>query len=137
VTTAVVDSRKNMAEKAPSRPDFRGEILGKVTAADRGLVESPVLAAGNTLEEAILQGFFELVEREAFAIWWYNWLRLPEVDVESFGDEYLASAREYYRRLHRDMWVLDVTGDLGIPVFVALSRRTDAEAELNPVPVIA
>ena len=29
-------------------------------------------AAGNTLEEAIVQGFLELVERDAYAIWWYN-----------------------------------------------------------------
>ena len=29
-------------------------------------------AAGNTLEEAILQGILELVERDAVAIWWYN-----------------------------------------------------------------
>ena len=29
-------------------------------------------ASGNTLEEAILQGFLELVERDALAIWWYN-----------------------------------------------------------------
>ena len=86
-------------------------------------------AAGNTLEEAILQGFFELVERDAFAIWWYNRLRLPGVDLESFGDDYLASARDYYRRLHREMWVLDVTGDLGIPAFVSLSRRTDTDVE--------
>ncbi len=86
-------------------------------------------AAGNTLEEAILQGFFELVERDAFAIWWYNRLRFPALDLESFGDDYLASAHGYYRGLHRDLWVLDVTGDLGIPVFVALSRRTDTEVE--------
>ncbi len=86
-------------------------------------------AAGNTLEEAILQGFFELVERDAFAVWWYNRLRLPAVDLESFGDEYLASAREYYRGLNRELWVLDVTNNLGIPVFVALSRRTDKDAE--------
>ena len=33
-----------MAEKTPPRPDFRGGILGNVTAADRGLVETPVLA---------------------------------------------------------------------------------------------
>ena len=32
-------------------------------------------AAGNTLEEAIVQGFLELVERDAYAIWWYNRLR--------------------------------------------------------------
>ena len=86
-------------------------------------------AAGNALEEAILQGFFELVERDAVAIWWYNRLRLPAVDIESFGDEYLASARDYYRNVHRDMWVLDVTSDLGIPAFVALSRRTDKDSE--------
>ena len=86
-------------------------------------------AAGNTLEEAILQGFYELVERDAFAIWWYNRLRRPEVDLASFGDEYLASAHDYYHRLRREVWVLDATSDLGIPVFVAISRRTDKEAE--------
>ena len=84
-------------------------------------------AAGNTLEEATLQGFFELVERDAFAIWWYNRLRLPEVDLASFGDEYLSSAQDYYRRLRREMWVLDATSDLGIPVFVAVSRRVDKQ----------
>ena len=108
-------------------------MLYGMTPEQRGesdfIADSNGCAAGNTLEEAILQGFFELVERDAFAIWWYNRLRRPEVDLESFGDEYLASARDYYRGAHRDMWVLDVTGDLGIPVFVALSRRTDAQAE--------
>ena len=104
------------------------------TSADhRGLTDfvadSNGCAAGNTLEEAILQGFFELVERDAFAVWWYNRLRRPGVDLESFGDEYLSTARDYYRGLNRDLWVLDVTGDLGIPTFVALSRRTDKRAE--------
>ena len=108
-------------------------MLYGMTPEQRGsrdfIADSNGCAAGNTLEEAILQGFFELVERDAFAIWWYNRLRMPEVDLESFADDYLAHARDYYRRLHRDMWVLDVTCDLGIPVFVALSRRTDAEAQ--------
>ena len=86
-------------------------------------------AAGNTLEESILQGFFELVERDAFAVWWYNQLRLPGVDLDNFNDDYLASAYDRYRGFHRDVWVLDVTNDLGIPVFVAVSRRTDKEEE--------
>lgn len=86
-------------------------------------------AAGNTREEAILQGFFELVERDAFAIWWYNRLHVPEVELESFNDDYLASAHDRYRGFHRELWVLDVTHDLGIPVFVAVSRRTDREEE--------
>ena len=98
------------------------------TAADL-IADSNGCAAGNTLEEAILQGFYELAERDAFAIWWYNELKVPAVDLASFGDEYLASAAEYYGRFERDLWMLDVTSDLGIPAFVALSRRPDAETE--------
>ncbi len=86
-------------------------------------------AAGNTREEAILQGFFELVERDAFACWWYNRLALPEVDLDAFDDPWLAAARGYYASARRELWVLDVTHDLGIPVFVSVSRRTDKEAE--------
>ena len=86
-------------------------------------------AAGNTLEEAIVQGFYELVERDAFAIWWYNRLQLPGVDLHSFNDHYLASAAEHYRRFNREVWVLDATSDFSIPVFVAVSRRVDQEQE--------
>ena len=93
------------------------------------IADSNGCAAGNTLEEAILQGFYELAERDAFAIWWYNRLRVPAVDLSSFDDEYLASAADQYAGYERDVWMLDVTSDLGIPAFVALSRRPDAETE--------
>ena len=86
-------------------------------------------SAGNTLEEAILQGFLELVERDCVAIWWYNRIRRPEVDLDSFNHEYLAAAKTNYNDWNRKLWVLDVTGDLGIPVFVAVSHRTDGEDE--------
>ncbi len=86
-------------------------------------------AAGNTMEEAILQGFLELVERDAFAIWWYNRLSQPQVDLQSFEDDYLGNAIDYYQQYNREMWVLDITSDLEIPAFVAVSRRFDQEAE--------
>jgi ribosomal protein S12 methylthiotransferase accessory factor len=87
-------------------------------------------AAGNTLEEAILQGFFELVERDAVALWWYNRVRRPAVDLDSFDEPYLRQLTRYLRdRQHRDLWVLDLSTDLQIPVFVALSRRTDRQPE--------
>ena len=108
-------------------------MLYTVPAEERGpadpIADSNGCAAGNTLEEAILQGFYELAERDAFAIWWYNRLRLPAVDLSSFDDEYLAEAPDYYARRERDLWMLDVTSDMGIPVFVALSRRPDARTE--------
>ncbi len=108
-------------------------LLYSMTPEQRGTsglwADSNGCAAGNTLEEAIVQGFFELVERDAFAIWWYNRLYRPGVDLDSYDDDYLSSASGYYRDRHRDLWVLDITSDLGIPAFVALSRRTDGEAE--------
>ena len=108
-------------------------MLYSMPAEQRGpadlIADSNGCAAGNTLEEAILQGFFELAERDAFAIWWYNRLRVPAVDLCSFDDGYLASASEYYARYEREVWMLDVTSDIGIPTFVALSRRLNAETE--------
>ena len=80
-------------------------------------------ASGNTFEEAILQGFFELVERDAFACWWYNRIAMPAVDLASFDSPYLAEASGRYERLGRELWLLDITHDLGIPVFIAISRR--------------
>ncbi len=93
------------------------------------IADSNGCAAGNTLEEAVLQGFYELAERDAFAIWWYNRLQAPAVDLSGFDDEYLASAPERYSRYERELWMLDITSDLGIPAFVALSRRPDAPTE--------
>ncbi|NEQ40153.1 MAG: TOMM precursor leader peptide-binding protein [Okeania sp. SIO3I5] len=86
-------------------------------------------AAGNTIEEAILQGFMELVERDSVAIWWYNRLQRPGVDLASFRDSYLLEVQEFYRQNQRELWVLDLTTDLGIPAFTAVSRRVDGEYE--------
>ena len=93
------------------------------------IADSNGCAAGNTVEEAVLQGFYELVERDAFGIWWYNRLQVPAVDLSSFDDAYLAAAADYYGRCGRELWMLDVTADIGIPTFVALSRRPDAQTE--------
>jgi oxazoline/thiazoline synthase len=86
-------------------------------------------AAGNTKEEAILQGLMELVERDCVALWWYNMVTRPAVDLASFADPYLDALRKRYRRADRDLWVLDITSDLEIPAFVAVSRRVAVAPE--------
>jgi len=77
-------------------------------------------AAGNTIEEAIVQGFLELVERDSYAIWWYNRLRRPQVDLGQFNDSYVRDLQSQLTETGRRLWVLDVTSDLGIPSFVAI-----------------
>jgi ribosomal protein S12 methylthiotransferase accessory factor len=85
-------------------------------------------AAGNSLEEAILQGLMEVIERDSVAIWWYNRIRRPGVDMDSFNVPYLRNLKQYYTAINRDLWAIDITADLGIPTIAAISHRTD-----NPV----
>ena len=97
--------------------------------ARSGWADSNGNAAGNTLEEAILQGLLELVERDGVALWWYNRMRRPAVDLDSFDEPYVAELRQAYTKLGREVWVLDLMSDLEIPTFVALSRRTEGLQE--------
>lgn len=86
-------------------------------------------AAGNTLEEAVLQGLCEVVERDAVGIWWYNRAHRPAVDLDTFEDPYIAELLGYYRSIDRSVWVLDLRTDLSMPVFAAISRREGHEIQ--------
>ncbi|HEY7874978.1 MAG TPA: TOMM precursor leader peptide-binding protein [Actinomycetota bacterium] len=86
-------------------------------------------AAGKTLGDAIRRGLYELVERDSVAVWWYNRLRRPRVDLASFGVEYFDRFVEAYRTLGREAWVLDITNDLDVPSFAAVSRSATGPPE--------
>jgi len=77
-------------------------------------------AAGNTREEAIVQGFLELVERDAYAIWWYNRSQRAEVDLDQFNDSYVRDIKSQFAEAGRKIWVLDITSDIDIPTYVAI-----------------
>ncbi len=93
------------------------------------LADSNGCAAGNTVEEAIVQGFLELVERDAYAIWWYNRLRRAELALGQFDDSYVRDLQEQLAAAGRRLWVLDVTSDLGIPSYVAILHWVDKSQE--------
>lgn len=96
----------------------------RVAAAD-----SNGCAAGSTLAEAVLQGLLELVERDAVALWWYNRVLRPGVALESFAVPWVLELVRHHRELGRELWSLDLTSDLGIPAFAAVSRRVDVPRE--------
>jgi oxazoline/thiazoline synthase len=86
------------------------------------LADSNGCAAGNTSEEAVVQGFLELVERDAYAIWWYNRLQRAEIDLDKLDDSYVRDLKSQLAETGRRLWVLDVTSDLGIPSFIAIAH---------------
>ncbi len=83
-------------------------------------------AAGNTLEDAILQGFLELIERDAAAMWWYNKTPRPSVDLQGLP---LASLQRIEQTLVQNWsyWVLDLTNDFQIPVMVAIGQHRETQ----------
>ena len=67
----------------------------------------------------------ELVERDSCALWWYNRVRRPGIDLESFDDPFFRRAQAFYRSKGRTLHALDLTSDLGIPVVVAISHTAE------------
>ncbi|MEM7404033.1 MAG: TOMM precursor leader peptide-binding protein [Pseudomonadota bacterium] len=102
-------------------PDFR--------ASKWCVPDSNGSAAGNCLEEAIFQGAMELVERDCVALWWYNRLNQPAVDMDSFDLPYVSAVKAHYASVNRDLWVIDLTSDLDICTLACISARNDQTIE--------
>jgi ribosomal protein S12 methylthiotransferase accessory factor len=97
----------------------------KVAGATYCVAESNGNAAGNTLEEAILHGLLELVERDHVALWWYNRIPAPAVELDSIADPWLDRLREQLAEEGREFWILDLTADLGLPAAAAIVASAD------------
>jgi bacteriocin biosynthesis cyclodehydratase domain-containing protein len=82
-------------------------------------------AAARTVEEALASALFELIERDGLAIWWYNRARRPAPSAADLDDENISAIVEALAREDRSVDVLDVTTDVKIPVYVAVSARLD------------
>jgi oxazoline/thiazoline synthase len=86
-------------------------------------------AAGATLTDAIRRGLLELIERDSVAIWWYNRVPRPKICLELFEDRHFDIFMRMYSALHREVWVLDLTSDLGVPTAAAISRYVRGPTE--------
>ena len=60
-----------------------------------------------------------------YAIWWYNKLQRAELDISQLDDSYVRELRIQLAETGRELWVLDITHDLGIPSFVAMSHSKE------------
>ncbi|MEK8029524.1 TOMM precursor leader peptide-binding protein [Ideonella sp. DXS29W] len=95
--------------------------------ADYGIHNPNGSAAGNVFEEAVLQGLLELIERDATAIWWYQRARRPAIDLDGIDDAFVQSLHADYAQTGWQVQVLDLTHDLGIPVYAAVAHHTEAD----------
>ncbi|NOU62595.1 TOMM precursor leader peptide-binding protein [Paenibacillus sp. LMG 31461] len=100
-------------------------------------------ALGGSLEEAILHGILEVVERDAFLMTWYAQLPIPRLDPYSTNDQELLLMLERLRVVAGyDIHLFNMTMENGIPSIWALAKSISpgkmnmicsAGAHLDPV----
>ena len=66
------------------------------------------------------------VERDACAIWWYNRARRPAIDLGSGGDPELVAIAEAHTELGREVALLDLRVDTGVPVVGAVAWERES-----------
>lgn len=75
------------------------------------------LAFSHSLESAILAGIYEVVERDALMITWYNRLSRYKLDLVDVPPQVEAYLDRHYRQFGRHrLHCMEITSDIGIPV---------------------
>lgn len=81
-------------------------------------------ALGGSLEEAILYGMLEVVERDSFLLTWYAKLPLPRLDPQSAGDRDLNLVVDRLRAIAGfDVLLFNATMENGIPSIWAIAKN--------------
>lgn len=78
-------------------------------------------AAGLSLDDALYRGICEIVERDAFLISYLNKLPSPQINLSSLQDQNINEILNIFQRYKLELIVTDLTTDLQIPAFAALT----------------
>lgn len=106
------------------------------------------LACGDTKEDSILKGLYEVIERDAFCFSWWTRTSFPLIDMNSI--KYLkvegVSIEKYLGEHFKHIKLIDMTTDIGVPVISAIYHCDDctekpaflisAACNLNPIKAI-
>lgn len=84
-------------------------------------------ALGGCVEEAILHGILEVVERDAFLMTWYARMPVPEVDLAGAPDPRIGLVVERIERTGYRVRVFDITLTEGIRAFWVLAQDTTGD----------
>jgi ribosomal protein S12 methylthiotransferase accessory factor len=80
-------------------------------------------AAGDfDLDNALLRGIYEIVERDAFMIAWLLRVKLPRVDLNLLENRTPVDIAERFRQYRLSPYVFDMTNDLAIPAYLTILR---------------
>ena len=91
--------------------------------------DSNGLASGNCIEEAILHGIMEVIERDARLIMEYNYMTMPDVEVDHLNSETISHLLKNLEEAKIDVWIKDITNDIPVLSIGVFLRGLHENAE--------
>ncbi|MGX8693711.1 MAG: YcaO-related McrA-glycine thioamidation protein [Methanobrevibacter sp.] len=82
------------------------------------------LASGNILEEAILHGMFEVIERDAWSIFELTHKNYAQIDLNSIESEVINDIIDKFESEGIKIKLMDFTADINIPTIAASADDT-------------
>ena len=82
------------------------------------------LASGNILEEAILHGMFEVIERDAWSIFELTHKNYSQIDLDSIESDVINEIIEKFESEGIKIKLMDFTADINIPTIAASADDT-------------
>ena len=82
------------------------------------------LASGNSLEEAILHGIFEVIERDAWSIFELTHKNSKQIDLKSIESETVNEALSKFSENEINIKLMDLTADINVPTIAASADDT-------------
>lgn len=84
-------------------------------------------ASGSSVEEALLHGVLELLERDAFLLCWFGAARLPEIDLRTVRSPRTRFMADRVTQLGYRVRLFDMRVDTPVPVVMAVAERRDGQ----------
>ena len=82
------------------------------------------LASGNVLEEAILHGIFEVIERDAWSIFELTHKNYAQIDIDSIESDIINESIDKFESNGIKIKLMDFTADIKIPTIAASADDT-------------
>lgn len=82
------------------------------------------LASGNSLEEAILHGIFEVIERDAWSIFELTHKNSSQIDLDSIESDVVNDALSKFKDNEINIKLMDLTADINVPTVAASADDT-------------
>ena len=82
------------------------------------------LASGNILEEAVIHGIFEVIERDAWSIFELTHKNYSQIDLDTIGNELICETIEKFESEGIKIKLMDFTADINVPTIAASADDT-------------